>query len=382
MPENNGPSLRGAPQKHEDRNPRGRNLVICIDGTANEFKLRQNTNVVKLFSMLVRDPARQLAYYHPGVGTMAPPGALTRISKGVTRLLGMAAGYGLFDDIHDAYSYLMNNYQAGDQIYIFGFSRGAYTARALAALVDVYGLMGPGNTGQAKYAIRMIQSAREIGPSKENEFFASAAGFKRTFSLPECPIRFVGVWDTVSSVGWVDNPVHLPNTANNPSVAASRHAISIDERRAFFRTNLWRPHDVGPSGPKDLKQVWFAGDHCDVGGGHAESESGLSQVALQWMVREAEAADLLIDAARRDELFNKSPPDPLAPAHEFLKWYWRPAEIVQKRHWDRDRKEWGRRANLGRRRTIPPESLIHRSVEIRGPGYYEGRLPENHEFVD
>lgn len=361
---------------------RGRNIVICIDGTANEFKLRRNTNVVKLFSMLVRDPGRQTAYYHPGVGTMAPPAALTRIAQAVTRLLGMALGYGLFDDIRDAYCYLMNNYQAGDRIYIFGFSRGAYTARALAALVDVYGLMGPGNDSQVRYAIRMIRSANKIEAGTENNFFASAAGFKRTFSLPQCPIRFVGVWDTVSSVGWFENPVHLPNTANNPSVQASRHAISIDERRAFFRTNLWRPRDTGLTGPRDLAQVWFAGDHCDVGGGHAESESGLSQCALQWMVREAEAAGLLVDAGRRDELFTASPPDPLAKAHESLTWYWKVLEIVPKRHWNWARRAWERRMNLGRRRTIPPKSLIHRSVEQRGAAYYAGRLPADYRFVD
>jgi uncharacterized protein (DUF2235 family) len=360
----------------------GRNIVICIDGTANEFKLRQNTNVVKLFSLLVRDSARQIAYYHPGVGTMAPPGALTRAAKAVTRILGMAVGYGLFDDIREAYCYLMDNYQAGDRIYIFGFSRGAYTARALAALVDVYGLMGPGNDAQVRYAIRMIRSANKIQPDTAHRFFDSAEGFKRTFSMPECPIRFVGVWDTVSSVGWIDNPVHLPNTANNPSVQASRHAVSIDERRAFFRTNLWRPRPTSPTGPRDLAQVWFAGDHCDVGGGHAESESGLSQGALKWMVRESEAAGLLIDTAKRDALFQSSPPDPLAKAHDSLAWYWKPLEYVPKRHWNSATKEWERRANHGRRRTIPPGSLVHRSVEERGPDYYRTRLPDDYSFVD
>jgi uncharacterized protein (DUF2235 family) len=376
------PELDANPSARPAAAPPGRNIVICIDGTANEFKLRQNTNVVKLFSLLVRDPERQIAYYHPGVGTMAPPGALTRAAKAVTRLLGMALGYGLFDDIREAYCYLMNNYQAGDRIYIFGFSRGAYTARALAALIHVYGLMGPGNDAQVRYAIRMIRSANKIQPDTEHNFFASAAGFKDTFSMPDCPIRFVGVWDTVSSVGWIENPVHLPATANNPSVEASRHAISIDERRAFFRTNLWRPRPTPPSGPADLAQVWFPGDHCDVGGGHAETESGLSQGALKWMVREAEAAGLLVDPAKRDALFKSSPPDSRAPAHESLVWYWKPLEYVPKRHWNWAKSEWERRANHGRRRTIPPGSLIHRSVEDRGPDYYQSRLPDTYRFVD
>jgi uncharacterized protein (DUF2235 family) len=360
----------------------GRNIVICIDGTANEFKLRLNTNVVKLFSILVRDPDRQIAYYHPGVGTMAPVGALGRASQAVTRLLGLALGYGLFDDIRDCYVYLMNHYRPDDRIYIFGFSRGAYTARALAALVDVYGLMGPGNDAQVRYAIRMIRGANKIRPGTEDQFFASAEGFKKTFSIPECPIAFVGVWDTVSSVGWYKKPVYLPNTANNPSVLASRHAVSIDERRAFFRTNLWWPGKEEPSGPKDCVQVWFPGDHCDVGGGHSESESGLSQGALEWMVREAEAAGLLIDPARRDALFSRSPPDPLAKAHESLTGAWHILEHVRKKHHDRTTGKTEKRANRGRPRTIPKGSLIHRSAELRGPDYYGSRLPEGCRFVD
>jgi uncharacterized protein (DUF2235 family) len=362
--------------------PPSRNIVICVDGTANEFKLRLNTNVVKLFSILKRDPERQIAYYHPGVGTMEPVGILTRIGRLWTRVLGLALGYGLFDDIRDCYCYLMNHYRPGDRIYIFGFSRGAYTARALAALVDVYGLMGPGNESQVRYAIRMIRGANRVKPGTESHFFDSAAGFKKTFAMPECPIRFVGVWDTVSSVGWIENPVYLPNTANNPSVLASRHAISLDERRAFFRTNLWRPRDTGPSGPKDLKQVWFAGDHCDVGGGHAESESGLSQCALKWMVKEAEAAGLLVDSERRDALFAASPEDPKAAAHESLKGPWKILEYVPKKHWDKVRKVSERRANRGRRRTIDEGALIHRSVEQRGRDYYESRLPKGYQFVD
>ena len=90
----------------------------------------------------------------------------------------------------------------------------------------------------------------------------------------------------------------LPYSANNPDIAIGRHAVSIDERRAFFRTNLWRPDPPSAdSGPKDLKQVWFPGVHCDVGGGYPEAESGLSKFALEWMVREAALVGLLIDLA-------------------------------------------------------------------------------------
>src|SRR3954452_3879948 len=101
-----------------------KNIVVCCDGTANEFA-RNNTNVIKLFSTLVNDPARQVTFYHPGLGTMEPAGALTTLGRKVTKILGRAFGYGLAHDIRDAYVFLMNNYAAGDRIFLFGFSRGA-----------------------------------------------------------------------------------------------------------------------------------------------------------------------------------------------------------------------------------------------------------------
>src|SRR5262245_47410193 len=108
-----------------------RNLVLCCDGTANEFA-RHRTNVVKLYYCLKQDPDLQVVYYHPGVGTMEPPGALSEWSKKMTRLCGLAFGYGLERDIADAYTFLMNAYRPGDRVFLFGFSRGAYTARAVA----------------------------------------------------------------------------------------------------------------------------------------------------------------------------------------------------------------------------------------------------------
>ncbi|HED17756.1 MAG TPA: DUF2235 domain-containing protein [Gammaproteobacteria bacterium] len=117
-----------------------------------------------------------------------------------------------------------------------------------------------------------------------------AEGFKRTFSR-ECPVHFLGLWDTVKSIGWIYDPVNLPYTMNNPSVGVVRHAISIDERRALFRSNLWG----AGTDEQDVLQVWFAGVHSDVGGGYPENESGLAKIAMQWMVEEAQKFGLLVD---------------------------------------------------------------------------------------
>src|SRR5688572_19936273 len=103
-----------------------KNIVVCCDGTANEFA-RDNTNVVKLYSTLVQDDPRQCAYYHPGIGTMEPPGALTPIARRVTRTLGMAIGAYLENDIRDAYVFIMRTFEPEDKLFLFGFSRGAYT---------------------------------------------------------------------------------------------------------------------------------------------------------------------------------------------------------------------------------------------------------------
>jgi hypothetical protein len=200
--------------------------------------------------------------------------------------------------------------------------------------------------------------------------FALADEFKVTFSGPPCPIYFVGLWDTVSSVGWKTNPVKLPYTANNPDVEIARHAVSLDERRAFFRQNLWRPAPDG--GPRDLKQVWFPGDHADVGGGRAEIESGQSKVALTWILREAAAAGLLIsDTAEATLAASPAASTELPRLHDKLreKPLWWILEFLPFPHYDYASGKTSWHINHARRRSIQPGSLIHGSAYARGADY-------------
>ena len=372
--------------------PLPRNVVLCCDGTANEFA-RHNTNVVKLYSILPRGDT-QVSYYHPGLGTMEPSGALTTLARRTTKLLGMAVGYGLANDIRDAYVFLMRNYVPGDRIFFFGFSRGAYTVRAVASLLHMYGLLPRGNEAMVPYVIRMMMGIERARTSHANhdrlvgEYFQLARDFKDTMARRQCKPWFVGVWDTVSSVGWIENPLKLPYITNNPDIRIGRHAIAIDERRAFFRTHLWRaPSDASlPRGPIDLKQVWFPGVHSDVGGGYAESESQLSKVALEWMLQEAKGAGLLVDEAREAEVLGRSgrryvAPDPKGPAHESLQGAWHLAEYVPKKHFDWRTRTVRRRMNRHRRRTVPPGSLVHASAFERGAEYVK-RLPTDAIRVD
>jgi uncharacterized protein (DUF2235 family) len=366
-----------------------KNIMICCDGTANEFA-RNKTNVVKLFYALDQDPNNQVTYYHPGLGTMEPAGALTPLSRKLTKLLGMAVGYGLSDDISRAYSFLMERYDEGDKVFLFGFSRGAYTVRAVCSLLHMYGLIRPGNESLVPYAIRMMLAINRASKDEANwkddrqRYFDLAQEFKLTMARMQCKPWFVGVWDTVSSVGWVDNPLKLPYVANNPDIQIGRHAVSIDEHRAFFRNHLWRlPEDpASPRGPKDLKQVWFAGVHCDVGGGYPEKESGLAKIALDWMMQEAKRSGAILDPAKEAEVLGRNgtgkyvAPDPNGIAHESLVGAWKLAEFVPKEHYNWSTGKWKRQMNLYCRRTIPPASLVHDSVFFRGEGYCS-RLPSD-----
>lgn len=358
-----------------------KNIIVCCDGTRNEFGA-QNSNVVKLYKTLVCD-ASQIAYYHPGVGTMGARNALSPIGKWWTRVIGLAFGYGVSDNVADAYQFLMRTFRPGDRVYVFGFSRGAYTARALCGLLHLVGLLTEDNEALIPYAIRMAK--------RKKIDFKVAADFKKTFSR-ECKTHFVGVWDTVSSLGWIYNAVSFPFTraTKNPDFHIVRHAVSIDERRAFFRENSFNePHDV----EQDILEVWFAGVHSDVGGGYLEQESQLSQIALRWMLCEAEIAGLLVDPSRKSNILGAKPPYvPRNPVtknqHESLQGFWWIAEVWPKVvHRQNAQGEWHRsiHLNLGHNRWIAPGSLVHESVEqrVNDPdlGYNPNNLPSQRTTV-
>jgi uncharacterized protein (DUF2235 family) len=297
-----------------------KNIVICCDGTGNEYG-EHNTNVVRLFRTLEKQPERQIRYYDPGVGTFSAPAAVTITAKFTTRLLGLAFAYGITKNIEDAYEYLMDKYHPGDRVFLFGFSRGAFTVRALAGMLHSCGLLEKGSNNLIPYATKMYRNG-------ERE---TAEGFKRTFSR-QCKPHFVGVWDTVKSVGLLV-PRRFPNARLNPDVQYGRHAVSIDEKRSKFRPNLW---DEPAAAGQSIKQVWFAGVHSDVGGSYPES--GLSDIALQWMLDEAVECGLLLDAEARAGIR----PDPTGTLHNSLLPVW-----------------W----LLGwRRRRIPNGSRVHQSV--------------------
>ena len=227
--------------------------------------------------------------------------------------MGLATGYGLDDKVLASYAFLVHNYREGDQIYLFGFSRGAYTVRVLAGLIHKIGLVSPEQVNLAGSGLTSYKqfssdnqpslgvelkaftdgAADAEGPLPENKD-DQAAQFARILSTRWPTVRFVGVWDTVASV-IVPRPdrLYLPSleelafTLWNPSVKTFRQAISIDERRCMFRLKKWDdPQTYKPvrfndsnAAPQDIQQVWFAGVHSDIGGGYPEIESGPVEIS-------------------------------------------------------------------------------------------------------
>lgn len=325
-----------------------KNIIICCDGTGNEFG-DHNSN------------------------------AAWSVVK------GLAFGSGLLSNVGDTYRYLMNVYEDGDQIYLFGFSRGAYTVRAIAGVLHMFGLLCPGNDGLIPYITRLYAKKTRDAAGMTHTFEV-AEGFKSTFCR-HCPLHLVGVWDTVSSVGWVWDPLKLPYTGQNPDMKNGRHAVSIDERRCYFRNNLWGNQLPG----QNINQVWFVGVHSDVGGSYAPAESGLSQITLEWMLCEAVPLGLLVDPARADQVLGRIPPpkvpppppvlpDPAAKTHNSLTLAWWFLEFLPHSYYDPVAKKAKWRIPLGATRVIPGGSVLHETVKEKlniDPDYKPRNLPQS-----
>ena len=327
-----------------------KNIIVCCDGTGNQID-ETYSNVVKIFSVLPQSRT-QIAFYDPGVGTLTDPNVLIPLGKKIDQIWGVAFGFGLIKNVAEAYTYLINYYEPGDKIFFFGFSRGAYTVRVLAGLICKIGLLRKGCDNLIPYAIK----AYEVSYKPENERITKR--FKETYSH-DIHIDFMGVWDTVTSIG-LFNSRSLPKTTTNPCIKKIRHAVAIDEKRAYYRQNLFTPAFAN----QDIKQVWFAGVHSDVGGSYPQNQSGLSQISLAWMIAEARQCGLEINQDKYDDIVldktnhGLKGPDQNQPVHQSLSGAWWILEVLPRRK----RREKRYFIPLARPRTIFSNSLIHQSV--------------------
>lgn len=287
-------------------------LIICCDGTWNSADQEHDgipvaTNVIKLaYRIAKRDGAiPQVVFYDQGVGT----------GNVLDRTTGGAFGAGLEDNILDAYRFLIANYEKGDELFFFGFSRGAFTARSLSGMVRNCGILRRESIRQYKDAINLYMS-----PSPDHHPDAEASiAFKEAHSVcgsEDIAVAFIGVWDTVGARGipmrglrWLTSQKYgFHDTELSGTVRHAYHALAIDERRAPFEPTLW---DCKPKPRQSVEQVWFCGVHSDVGGGYLEH--GLSDLPLHWMMEKAAGVGLVFD----QDLMNahKLSSDPLAILH-------------------------------------------------------------------
>lgn len=304
-----------------------KNIVICLDGTNNRIRGAANTNVVRLHHLLaLDDPTEQVAYYGPGVGTFSATGAWSPPAQALSRWLGLAFGAGIRPALGSAYTYLMSVYEPGDRIFVFGFSRGAYTARALCGLLEVFGVFRRGAETVVPYAIREYTAMKHFTNAYERDQLSARRkrieddhwqalwafedfGRRRWVPDPDrpgthtphyrhVPVNFVGLWDTVNAVGTRMRTIGWPYTTTLPHAETVRSAVALDEWRWRYRpVFVKRSRDHTLQAEADVKQVWFAGVHSDVGGRYADG-ARLSDIPLAWMVKEASRKGLLVNEWR------------------------------------------------------------------------------------
>jgi uncharacterized protein (DUF2235 family) len=351
-----------------------RNIVICCDGTNNSLQ-GTPTNIAQLSRLAdIGDPGVQSLFYDAGVGVENLPGMRTRIGGRFSQWFGSAFGTGLVENVEQAYRHLVRNYVTGDQVFLFGFSRGAYTVRVIAGLLGNYGLLKKENESLIHSVIKQYRAlfpdddhrdAAEDTKEAHDARFAAAREVRQQHAV-DLPIQFMGLFDTVSSLGWAWDPKSFPNTSYMPNVRCVRHALAIDERRAKFRTNR-----VKAAPGCELTQLWFAGVHSDVGGGYKPPNNRLSRIPLHWMLAEARKAGMRVNdiAERLLNLDATRLSDEQQPQNESLDSLWNALEFMPLPHWDKTEDGWVKSWRTYRRegwRRIDGDIVAHGSLRRRG----------------
>ena len=289
-------------------------IVVCADGTWNrpekDIATDFPTNVLKLARAIrprANGHAIQQVFYDWGVGSYYAP------------MVGGVTGHGLHKNIVDAYRYIVQNYTPGDRIFLFGFSRGAYTVRCLSGLINNCGILKRPDARLIQEAFdNYKKSSAPWAPSGEK-----SVAFRAAHAWPSREIHFVGVWDTVgamgipfSVLGLLEDRDEFYDTKIGGNVRTARHALAIDELREDFEPTVWDPKPG-----VNMRQVWFCGAHADVGGSYPPDANGalLADIPLQWMLGEAIHAGLEVEEHLPAQLH----PSPVATLHQSRRSFYR-----------------------------------------------------------
>jgi len=281
--------------KNNKNSDKGRNLIVLSDGTGNGAAKKNKTNVYRLYESLDLHDRNQIAFYDDGVGSQ------DFLPK---KILGSVFGLGLEKNVLELYKFICRNYQTNDRIYLFGFSRGAFTVRMLAGIITTTGLVTNFNSERhldrmARYNFNIYRNKFKRGIVRRL-FFAIFSLIKGIFQKKEIPltltpgIEFIGVWDTVGAYGFPIEelaiiwdfliwPIRFQEQGLSDDVKKACHALSLDDERKTFHPILWNENNKEND---RIEQVWFPGVHSDVGGGYPMPE--LAFITLDWMMDKVE----------------------------------------------------------------------------------------------
>ncbi|MEE9434960.1 MAG: DUF2235 domain-containing protein [Sphingorhabdus sp.] len=308
-----------------------RRLVFCFDGSWNALDIeKEPTNVLLVAESIVpigRDDVVQIVHYDEGVGTSSDD-----------TIRGGAFGFGLDENVREAFRFLIFNYQPGDEIFVFGFSRGAFSARSFVGFLEAVTILDKANARRIKEAWELYKNhskepekysadVKEFRKHHCRDMFTDIGDFTQMSGLESSrapknidllKIRYVGVWDTVGSLGWkvvlsifdrrTDKQYRNYDTSLSKSLESGRHAVALDEKRVLFAPTLWnnvedlnrRVNFDGEAADAPFQQLWFAGDHGSVGGGG--SVRGLSNAALHWILKGAVSKGMKFNLEERSQL--------------------------------------------------------------------------------
>ncbi|MCB1984243.1 MAG: DUF2235 domain-containing protein [Burkholderiales bacterium] len=301
-----------------------KNIVIFADGTGQEGGKGPSTNIDKLSKMIENNESRQIPFYDAGLGT------------GWRKISGNVGGKGISKNIIQCYTFISEKFEAGDQIYLFGFSRGAATVRSLSSFIDYFGILPKSRPELIEQAYKIYRIRDESKRKKKADEFIA------THHTTWTKIRFLGCYDTVAALGIPIKPIsvlidYVPgfkhsfhNFKLSKCVENAHQALAIDDERKTFHPILWDP-EILPH--QTVKQVWFCGMHTDVGGGYEEQE--LSDIPLIWMKSMAVKHGLIIDSKNSVPIHS----DVNGLMHNSRGKSWTKLYRKKQRYWDKDRKE-------------------------------------------